>query len=291
MKSVDTDSVDLIASDIPYGICYDKWDIIHNNKNNALLGTSKAQIKAGSVFKMRGKPLNGWSEDDKKIPMEYYEWCNSWVRDWLRVLKPGASSFVFAGRRMVHRCICAFEDNGFIFKDMIAWNKEKAAHRAQRISCVFGRRNDEKNVTKWNGWKVGNLRPVFEPILWFMKPYKIGATLADNVIENDVGAWDEAIFDRYNQLPNNLISLPADSTDSGLHPTQKPLALMKLIIELTTKKSQLVCDPFAGSGTTIIGALQLGRNFIGIEKEQEYYRIALRRLKKEYEDIEFQFSY
>jgi site-specific DNA-methyltransferase (adenine-specific) len=190
---------------------------------------------------------------------------------------------------MAHRCICA-EDNGFIFKDMIAWNKEKAAHRAQRISCVFERRNDDKNVIKWNGWKVGNLRPVFEPILWFMKPYKMGGTLADNVIENSVGAWDETVFDRYNQLPNNLISMSAESINSGLHPTQKPLALMKLLIELTAKENQLVCDPFMGSGTALVGALQLGRSFIGIEKKQEYYKTALRRLEKEYDVAEFLFS-
>ncbi|WP_374133476.1 hypothetical protein [Candidatus Endomicrobiellum pyrsonymphae] len=52
-------------------------------------------------------------------------------------MKPGAFSFVFAGRRMAHRCICAFEDNGFIFKDMIAWNKEKAAHKSATDKLRF----------------------------------------------------------------------------------------------------------------------------------------------------------
>lgn len=116
---MESDSVHLILSDIPYGIAYDKWDVLHNNTNNALLGKSPAQEKS-SLFKTRGKPLNGWSEADKQIPYEYYNWCNSWSSEWLRVLKPGGSCFIFAGRRYAHRAICSLEDAGFIFKDMLS---------------------------------------------------------------------------------------------------------------------------------------------------------------------------
>ncbi len=171
IKTIEDESIHLILSDIPYGINYENWDVLHKNTNSALLGKSPAQERSGTVFKNRGKPLNGWSQADKNIPIEYYQWCRTWSDDWLRVLKPGASCFIFAGRRMAHRCICAMEDTGFIFKDMIAWEKDSAAYRAQRLSCVFDRRNDLENSERWKGWKIGNLRPLFEPILWFMKPY------------------------------------------------------------------------------------------------------------------------
>ena len=72
IKTLDDESIHLILSDIPYGINYDEWDILHNNTNSALLGASPAQSKS-TVFKSRGKPLNGWSEADKKISKEYYE--------------------------------------------------------------------------------------------------------------------------------------------------------------------------------------------------------------------------
>ena len=146
IKKISDSSIHLILSDIPYGISFDEWDVLHGNTNSALLGKSPAQEKS-SVFKTRGKPLNGWSEADKKIPLEYYEWCSTWASEWLRVLKPGASCFVFAGRRYAHRCICALEDAGFIFKDMIAWEKDSAAYRAQRVSCVFDR-SEERRVGK-----------------------------------------------------------------------------------------------------------------------------------------------
>ena len=74
IKKIESESVHLILSDIPYGISFEDWDVLHNNTNSALLGSSPAQEKAGSVFKKRGKPLNGWSEADKKIPLEYYNW-------------------------------------------------------------------------------------------------------------------------------------------------------------------------------------------------------------------------
>jgi len=278
MKELEDNSVHLILSDIPYGISFDSWDVLHTNTNSALLGSSPAQEKAGAIFKKRGKPLNGWSEEDKLIAKQYYDWVSEWVCDWYRVLKPGASAFVFAGRRLAPRCICAFEDAGFTFKDMIAWNKVKAAHRAQRISVVYERREDKDAAKKWEGWKLGNLRPVFEPILWFQKHYKIGGTLADNMLEYQVGAYNEKIFAKYGLEPNNMISISSSSSDTGLHPTQKPLKLMELLIELTTTENQLVVDPFCGSGTTLVAALKLHRKYIGIEQDKKYYETTLKRL-------------
>lgn len=279
LKEIPINSIHHCISDIPYGISYDEWDVLHNNTNSALLGTSPAQQQAGKVFKTRGKPLNGWSESDKKIPVEYYQWCKSWTDTLYQLLKPASSVFIFAGRRFAHRAICAFEDSGFIFKDMIAWNKEKAPHRAQHISKVFERRDDIVNAEKWKGWKVGNLRPIFEPILWFMKPYKIGGTIADNIIENEVGAYNEKIIlDSFSQLPNNLINFHSLKSDTGLHPTQKPIELMKYLIQLVSIEGQTILDPFAGSGTTLLACKELKRNFIGIEQNKDYYEIAKQRL-------------
>lgn len=285
IKEIQSDSIHLILSDIPYGINFEEWDVIHNNKNNALLGTSPAQEQAGSIFKTRGKPLNGWSQSDKNIPIEYYEWCKKWASEWYRVLKPGASCFIFAGRRMSHRCICAMEDSGFIFKDMIAWEKDAAAYRAQRISCVFDRRNDNENSEKWKGWKVGNLRPLFEPILWFMKPYPVGGTLTDNVLAYKVGAYNETALKESTllntglEICSNIIKVRTTKDDHGLHPTQKPLELMKILIKMTTTEGQIVLDPFCGSGTTLVAAKKLNRNYVGFEINEKYYKISYERLK------------
>lgn len=286
LKTIESNSIHAIISDIPYGINCDDWDVLHNNKNSAYGGASTAQLSAGALFKRRGKPLNGWSEADKKIPMEYQTWCSSWVPDWLRVLKPGGSCFVFAGRRYAHRCICAFEDAGFTFKDMLSWEKESAPQRAQHLSSIYERRCDQENAKKWREWRVANLRPLFEPILWFQKPYKTGGTIATNVLDYGVGAWNEAAMQAYNNqirpeaVCSNMIRVNIDSNDHGYHVAQKPIKLMELLISLVTTENEVVLDPFMGSGTTCIAAKRLNRHYIGIEIDKDTFDCAEYRLKK-----------
>ena len=284
IKSIDNEYVHAIISDIPYGICYEDWDILHNNSNSALGGTSNAQLEMGSLFKRRGKPLNGWSESDKKIPLEYQEWCSKWASEWLRVLKSGGSCFIFAGRRYAHRCIVALEDAGFTFKNMLAWEKNFAAAKAQRLSSIYERQNDDENEQKWKGWRVANLRPIFEPILWFQKPYKIGGTIADNVINNEVGAWNEEAIKKYNlnyrnnNFYDNIIKVETSKSDFGNHVNQKPLKLMEFLISLVTKENAIILDPFCGSGTTCIAAKNINRHYIGIEIDTHNVEISNKRL-------------
>ena len=278
IKKINDCGVHLILSDIPYGIGLDTWDVLHGNTNSAFLGNSPAQARAGAVFKRRGKPLNGWSEADKQIPIEYQRWCETFAHEWLRVLKPGGSALVFAGRRLSHRCIIAFEDAGFTFKDSLAWLRETAIHRAQRLSVVYNRRGDSMNADRWKGWRVGNLRPIFEPILWFVKPYPIGTTIADNVLVHSVGAYNEKAFVDYEHDPGNVLRSGFSSGESGLHDAQKPIRLLQALIELTTVKGQLVLDPFCGSGSTLVAAKRVDRRYLGFDNNQDYVQVASERL-------------
>jgi len=72
----------------------------------------------------------------------------------------------------------------------------------------------------------------------------------------------------------------------GEHPTQKPLDLMKYLVETYSEKiypeSDIIFDPFAGSGTTLVAAKQLGRKFLGCELSEKYVAIANERLKQDY---------
>ena len=63
------------------------------------------------------------------------------------------------------------------------------------------------------------------------------------------------------------------------HPTQKPLGVMKWVIDLCPKANTIL-DPFMGSGTTGVAAVQMGRSFIGIEREKSYFDIACERIEK-----------
>ncbi|MCV5180618.1 site-specific DNA-methyltransferase, partial [Escherichia coli] len=70
-----------------------------------------------------------------------------------------------------------------------------------------------------------------------------------------------------------------ERNEGGLHPTQKPVSLMKALIELTTQEGQLVIDPFSGSGSTLVAAKELGRNYIGFEFNPAYVEISKKRLE------------
>ena len=65
----------------------------------------------------------------------------------------------------------------------------------------------------------------------------------------------------------------------GAHPTEKPLKLIEYLVS-STKECGIVLDPFMGSGTTGVAALQLGRKFIGIEVDPAFFDIACRRMEK-----------
>ena len=155
-------------------------------------------------------------------------------------------------------------------------DKTKAVHRAQRISKVFERRNDLFSSAKWNGWRVGNLRPLYEPIILGFKPYK--KTITDNILENSLGAYNQNALELYFNNSSNILKCGMDKNEGGLHPAQKPLKLMKALIELVTIEGQIILDPFAGSGTTIIAAKELNRSSIAIELQPEYCEIIKQRL-------------
>ena len=67
--------------------------------------------------------------------------------------------------------------------------------------------------------------------------------------------------------------------EGNVHPTVKPIALMEYLVKLVAPENAIVLDPFMGSGTTGVAAVRLGRGFVGIEKEKEYFDIAERRIE------------
>ena len=73
-------------------------------------------------------------------------------------------------------------------------------------------------------------------------------------------------------------------TGNRLHPTQKPVSILKPLIEAFSKPGDTVLDPFCGSGSTLVAAHELGRRFIGIELDADHHRTASTRLQREEAD-------
>jgi site-specific DNA-methyltransferase (adenine-specific) len=269
-------SIHLCLSDIPYGINLDGWDVLHNNTNSALLGQSPAQV-GKSGFKRRGKPINGWNEADKKSGKEYENWCSTWTEPLYPTMKKGASVFLFCARRTMHHVINAMEGSGFLLRDILAWKKPIAHHRAQRLSGVLAGRELSEQAEKWEGWRLGNLSPMYEPIAWFFKPYD--HTITDNVLENEVGALNIDNNLVNGERPSNILDFWFDKGEKEYHEAQKPISLLKFLINLTTREKHVVLDPFMGSGSTCVAAKLTNRKYIGMELDEKYFDIAKTRVE------------
>lgn len=270
MKTINDSFIDVVITDIPYGISYSDWDVLHNNTNSALGGSSKHQ-KEDTSFKKRGKPINGWSEADKKIPYEYQEWCSKWAKELFRITKEGSPILIFSSRRLQHRVCNALEDNGFMIRDILIWEKDKCNAKAQRISNVLSKRGI--NDKKYQNYRLGNLAPDYEPIIFAMKPYK--HTLTDCILENDIGG----IYCDEDKIPSNIIKVNCNKKNL-YHETEKPVDLIEKLINIFSINSEhIVLDFTMGSGTTGVACMKLGRKFIGIELDKNYFDIAEKRIQ------------
>lgn len=134
-------------------------------------------------------------------------------------------------------------------------------HHVDRFKQSMARLFEVKNILIWekNNTGMGDLEgdyaPQYEMILFGSKGRR---TLNGNRDSN---------------------ILPCYRTGNKLHPTQKPLELISYLIGKSSEVGQVVLDPFLGSGTTALAALQNGRGCIGIEKDEGYFRTAKDRVE------------
>lgn len=84
---------------------------------------------------------------------------------------------------------------------------------------------------------------------------------------------------------SSIIAVDRTPSNAHIHPTQKPTELLQILIEMSTDAGDLVVDPFAGSGSTIVAAERLGRRGIGIEKQEHFAKRANERLGQNLLDL------
>ena len=271
MKDIPDKSIDIVITDIPYGIDFADWDVLHTNTNSALGGHSEHQLK-NTTFKRRGKPINGWSKADKNIPYEYQEWCNKWAKELFRIVKEASPILIFSSRRFQHRVACALEDNGFLIRDILIWQKDKCNAKAQRINNVLHKRGICES--KYDNYRIGNLAPMYEPIIFAMKPYK--HTLTDRILADDIGGFNC----KNDKIPSNILYCPVNKRNK-FHETEKPIELIEMLIDIfSIGDNHTILDFTQGSGTTGVASLNKNKKYIGIELREDYFNIAKERIEK-----------
>ncbi|MEZ5671056.1 MAG: adenine-specific DNA-methyltransferase [Thiotrichaceae bacterium] len=213
-----------------------------------------------------GKNFNG-IKDKWESEEEYLRWCYQWLELCVQKIKPDGSFYVMASTQAMP------------YFDIYLRNKISIL---SRIVWYY----DSSGVQAKNYY--GSL---YEPILFCVKDknnYTFNAQ--DILVEAKTGAKRKLIDYRkpiptvYNseKVPGNVWEIPRvryrmDEYEN--HPTQKPVALLERIILASSHIGDLVLDPFSGTFTTSYVAKKLNRHSIGIEINEEYVKIGLRRLE------------
>ncbi|MFM6670534.1 MAG: DNA-methyltransferase [Dolichospermum sp.] len=227
-----------------------------------------------------------------------------------RVLKKDGMLCFFGAKESYFRWNVIAMDLGFNFKEQIIWDKVRTSNpmsnlpRSHENISIFTKgkgtikkvRIDKLEYDNISNSKavIDNIRRIIsllnrintlEDFLLFKqgkysKGYlkKSGITISEGIYEFHVGSKAYKTLAEGRIFPS--IFRCVNEHYNCQHPTQKPLLLISKLIEMLTDEGGTVLDPFAGSGTTAVACKELGRNYICIEKELEYYQIACNRINQ-----------
>ena len=121
--------------------------------------------------------------------------------------------------------------------------------------------------------------PTYNPQKTKGKPYNKGVEKRNEIeAVGKIGNGNFIINESGDRNPRSVIYFRTAESEGKLHPTQKPLELMKYLIKTYSNENDLVLDNCMGSGTTCLASKELNRKFIGIEKEPKYYELAVGRV-------------
>lgn len=191
-----------------------------------------------------------------------FEFHFKWIKECRRILKPNGTIWISGTYHSVYQCGFALQLNGFHILNDIAWFKPNAS---PNLSCRF-------------------FTASHETLIWARKDKKGKHTFNYDLMKN--GKWEEDSLKKQNLQMRSVWSINTPKNIEkkfGKHPTQKPEDLLKRVILASTKKGDLILDPFTGSSTTGIEAHLYGRSFIGIDSEKTYLNLSIKRFEATHE--------
>ena len=240
---------------ILWGDCIESLNSIEDNSIDLIFADPPYNI---------GKNFNG--RKDKLKNEDYLNWCYEWLDLCVRKLKNNGSFYVMTSTQFMPYFDIFLRDKIDILGRLV-WYYDSSGVQAKKY---YG--------------------SMYEPILYGVKNKENYTFNTEEIlVEAKTGAKRKLIDYRkkiptvYNskKIPGNVwefsrVRYRMDEFEN--HPTQKPIALLERIIKASSKPGDFVLDPFSGTFTTSYVAKKLGRSSIGIEIEEEYVKIGLRRV-------------
>jgi len=246
MKQLANESVDIVICDPPYNI---------------------------------GKDFG--NDSDKQNITLYLEWCDKWIVEGLRILRPKGTMYIYGFS----------ETLAFIRTRMTCEVRWLVWHYTNKVtpSLNFWQRTHESILCCYKETPIFNRDDVREPY-------------TDSFLKNAAGKVRKATKGRFSNgdketiytaheggaLPRDVIKVAALAGGAGKkervdHPTQKPLTLCETLIKaaLNKENSNIIVVPFVGSGSECVAAKKLGANYIGFEINEHYIELANKRITEE----------
>jgi DNA modification methylase len=215
----------------------------HNNNNNDMIANWEAIYGKGKVKKVPESDYRPIANDGPEAN-DLFCAC---VAEYARMLKPGC-------------CCCC---------------------------CCGGGGGPDPQFARWSLW-LDEAIPFKQMVVWDKGPMGMGhhyrRSYETVLVAQKNGAackWYDTTNKIENIIRHGYHGIKKIIPSKDQHPTQKPVELMAHFIALHSEPGDIVLDPFAGSGTTLVAAKQLGRKYIGIEINPDYCKIAEDRLRQE----------
>ena len=239
------------------GDCIEKMDKLPSESVDLIFADPPYNLQLnGDLARPNQTKVNGVNESWDKFNSisDYDQFTKLWMSSARRVLKPNGSIWVIGSYHNVFRL-------GYILQDLEFW----------LLNDVIWRKVNP--MPNFRGRRFTNAH---ETLIWASKSEKSKYTFnyqSLKCLNDDLqmrSNWDLPICNGSERLKKN---------GKKIHSTQKPEALLHRILLATSKKNDLILDPFLGTGTTATVAKKLGRNYFGIEKEKQYFKAADQRIK------------
>jgi len=216
--------------------------------------------------------------DDRKAADEYLAWCRKWGNEIERVLKPSGTFWLAIGDDFAAELKLAFRDLGFRCRSWVVWYYTFGVHCTKKFSRshthLFHLVKNPKAFT-FNGDAVKV--PSARQLVYADARAKEGGRMPD-----DTGFLRPQDLKKSFRPKEDVWYFPrvcgTFKERAGWHGCQMPEQLLGRIIKVSSNPGDLVLDPFAGSGTTLVAAKKLGRRWLGFELSKNYVKQVRKRL-------------